>query len=154
MLTVTSAAAGVTLIGLGAAGTTLALWQDSELLNAPAIVSGSLDLTVEGTDSYALPGSWTDLLPGDRRQVAVDVQTSGSAASDVTVAVSNAGGFDIRALRGACPGSPLPETPASLGTWTATDSHLVCLEVSPGASVTEASSQNFTLTFTATQLAS
>src|SRR5690606_29542519 len=68
MLTITSAAAGATLIGLGAAGTTLALWQDSELLSAPTIGSGSLNLTVEGADSYALPGTWTNLLPGDRIQ--------------------------------------------------------------------------------------
>src|SRR5690606_821693 len=53
MLTVTSAVAGATLIGLGAAGTTLALWQDSNPLNAPSIVSGSMDLKVEDADSYA-----------------------------------------------------------------------------------------------------
>jgi hypothetical protein len=154
MLTITSAAAGATLIGLGAAGTTLALWQDSELLSAPTIGSGSLNLTVEGADSYALPGTWTNLLPGDRIQHEVSVETDGTVASDVVMTVANEGDFVIRAAKGSCPGTPLAPTPATLGTWMPDEASAVCIEVSVGPTATQNTAQEFVVTFTATQLAS
>jgi predicted ribosomally synthesized peptide with SipW-like signal peptide len=154
MLTITSAVAGATLIGLGAAGSTLAMWNDSDAFDAPIVLSGSMDITVEGVDSFALAGNWTRMLPGDRITHQVDVATSGSVASTVAVATAASSNFVVRVQRGVCPSAPLPPTPASLGMWAANESIPVCIEVTLAPTASQSAAENLNVTFVATQKAS
>lgn len=65
MLTVTSAVAGATLIGLGAAGSTYALWQTDAPLEGSTVTSGTIELKVNGQPSFNVEDlATTQLLPG------------------------------------------------------------------------------------------
>lgn len=155
MLTVTSTVAGATLIGLGAAGTTLALWVDESPLNAPVINSGTMSLTVEEqTGTYELVGDWNRMLPGDRYEHVVDVETLGSVDSTIVATANASNNFEVRIKKGACNGTALPPTPASLGTWLAGESSLVCVEVTLAPTAVEGASESVVVDFVATQKAS
>jgi hypothetical protein len=161
MLTVASAAAGVTLIGLAAAGTTYALYSDSVLLAPHTITSGSQELTINGTETF-VPASptWNNLLPGDRVTTEVTVTTLGDATSEIVATTTPAGGsLDVRVSKGVCPGAPLAGasstvSPTTLGEWGPDEAGTVCIEVSLSPSAVESETVPFVLTLTATQQAS
>lgn len=161
MLTVTSAAAGVTLIGLAAAGTTYALYSDSALLSPHTITSGSQELLINGTDSYVLASpAWNDLLPGDRVIEEVTVTTLGDATSNIVATTTPANGsLDVRVIKGECPGVALSgssstSSPTNLGEWGPNEAATVCIEVSLSSAASESETLPFVLTLTATQQAS
>lgn len=161
MLTIASAAAGVTLIGLADAGTTYALYSDSVLLSPHTVVSGSQELSINGTDAY-VPASpaWNNLLPGDRVTTEVTVTTLGDATSNIVATTTPAGGsLDVRVIKGGCPAAALggpssTASPTSLGQWGPDEAATVCIEVSLAPSAAESQTVPFTLTLTATQQAS
>lgn len=90
MLTVTSAAAAATLIGLGAAGTTYALWQSEAPINSPTITSGTFDLQVNGTADYAVGDlAMTQLLPGRTIVSPTPLRLKNAGAAPMNVAISS-----------------------------------------------------------------
>lgn len=161
MLTVSSAAAGATLIGLAAAGSTYALYSDSAAISPHTIQSGSQQLTINGTDELVVPSStWTNLLPGDRVTLAVTVTTLGEATSRITAQTSAGNGsLHVRVVKADCSLDPVggPSStvaPTNLGLWGANEAATVCIEVSLSPTAQESQTLPFTLTFTATQQAS
>jgi hypothetical protein len=88
MLGVTSAIAGATLIGLGAAGTTYALWQAEAPLNASTVTSGSLELKVNNQTSFDVADlDMTQLLPGRTivSPTPLLLQNTGTVAMDASI---------------------------------------------------------------------
>src|SRR5690554_3170914 len=148
MLTVTSAVAGATLIGLGAAGTTLALWEDSDPLNASLVKAGSMSLTVENQSGmYQLAGDWKQMLPGDRFTHEVEVATPGTVDTTITATANASSNFTVRVQKGACSSDPLELTLPSLGTWTANESSLVCIEVTLASTAVEGATEDVVVDF-------
>ncbi len=137
MLTITSAVAGATLIGLGAAGSTLALWQDTEALPDAPTSSGYLNLFVNSDVEHQLSSAvWQNMLPGDRVQQPVNVLTEGTVPTDVSVTTTASPDLAVRVLRGDCPvGNTALKAPDSNGTaadvgdWGAGESSIACIEV-------------------------
>lgn len=165
MLTVTSAVAGATLIGLGAAGTTLAMWNDSENFDAAPISSGSLQLYVNNDIVHTLSGTvWEDMLPGDRVQQPITLFNSGTVATDVSVSTTATPDLEVRVLRGDCPvgsaslgtadSTGAPGLGIAVGSWGVNETETACVEVTM-KSVASAASQNtqlpIELRFTAVQ---
>src|SRR5690606_21635536 len=120
-------------------------------LNAPSIVSGSMDLKVEDADSYALAGDWTRMLPGDRITEEVDVALEGTVQATVTASSSNTSNFLVRVVKGSCPETMPPVIPVPLGVWEAKESSPVCVEVTLASSAVQDTTEDFTITFVATQ---
>lgn len=137
MLTITSAVAGATLIGLGAAGSSLALWQDSDTLQAAPISSGSLTLKVNTDVVHQLSSAvWQNMLPGDRVQQPVNLHTVGTVPTDISVTTTASSDLQVRVLRGGCPvGNTSLVTGNSngmarvVGAWDAGESFPACIEV-------------------------
>ena len=144
ILTSTAIIGGCAFLGLTGVGGTYALWDGSSSLSAPPIHAGTMALAVgvAGSESasYTIPsGAWSNLLPGDsvRQQVSVKVNNTPSTLSSnlkIKSSVAVPAAFELRVQKGACTGvltgTPLSTTDVSIGTWTATETSIVCVQVS------------------------
>src|SRR5690554_3177335 len=160
MLTISSAAAGATLIALATSGSTYALYSDSAAITPHIIQSGSHELKVNGTDELLVPSStWTNLLPGDRVTMPVTVTTLGDATSRIVAETTAGNSLHVRVAKSGCSLNPIgglssTTTATNLGNWGPNEAATVCIEVSLSPTAQESESLPFTLTFTATQQAS
>lgn len=138
MLTATSAFAGATLIGLGAAGTTLAVWNGAISMNGPTIASGTSELTVETVDKYTVPNlDLSQLLPGrsvvsapfsveNGGNVSLDISVSPATFESGVAALTDSLTFAISHTCSPTPGNaPLGSAPFTIADG---DSTMVCLE--------------------------
>jgi|GEM_PF-6922712 len=145
ILTTTAIVGGGAFLGLVGIGGTYAFWDEAAQVAAPEVDSGSMELSVglsgSETASYTIPSAaWSTLLPGDsvRQQVSVKVNNSPARLSSALTIKTNAAvpaGFELRVAKGACSGgvltgTPLSTTDVSFGTWTSSETSLVCVQVS------------------------
>lgn len=86
VLIATGVVAGAIALGLAAAGTTTAALSTSQTMPGATITAGSLDLTVNGTDSAEL-GAYS-MVPGAPQARAFTVTNTGTTAADLTTTIA------------------------------------------------------------------
>jgi hypothetical protein len=164
-------AAGAALLGGILVATGLAAGSYA-YLNAQAttptatIKSGNLALTVQygsGTAgaTAALPtAAWSTMLPGDIVGQQFTITSTGTATSNVSVALSAVTAWDIRLAAGPCPtgqigNQPLTTTPVFAGSLAGGASSVVCVQATlpaGAAAGVSGTTAPFTITLTATQV--
>ena len=164
-------AAGAALMGGILVATALAAGSYA-YLNAQAttpavtIKSGNLALTVQygsGTagSTAALPtAAWATMLPGDVVGQQFTIASTGTATSNITVALSATTAWDIRLAAGACPAGqignqPLTTTPVFAGSLAGGASSVVCVQATlpaGAAAGVSGTTAPFTITLNATQV--
>lgn len=132
------------ILGLTGGGSTYAFFTESGEAPSTSVTAGSMDLNIgdvgSESASYTIPSaSWSNLLPGDtvRQQVSVKVTNTPSRVSSalsIRTTAAVPAGFELRVEKGACTaavltGTPLSTADVAIGTWTASETSLVCVQI-------------------------
>lgn len=160
---------GALVLGLAAAGGTLALLSSSQTVPGATVTAGSLDLTVNGASTASLGGR--SVLPGVPQVFPITVANTGTTptALTTTITVTSAAAINDRLKARVTPvadaaacvpglagaqGALSGHTAAELASLTAGGSTVVCLEIALDEATPislSGQSASFTATVTATQ---
>ncbi|MCC6270566.1 MAG: hypothetical protein IT190_04765 [Microbacteriaceae bacterium] len=137
-------------LGLTSTGSTYAFFNGSGTSPSSTVTAGSMALRVGAAGSeaasYTIPSAaWSSLLPGDtvRQQVSVKVTNSPSRVSsglNIRTTAPVPAGFELRVQKGVCTagvltGTPLSTADVGFGTWSASETSPVCVQVTLRADV-------------------
>ena len=158
MLASASAIAGASVIAVCAAGGTYALWNGEQSIPEASVTSGTTGLTVNGQLTAPIDGlAWSKMLPGDVISQQVTVKNTGNVPGVVTASTTGGGPLVVHLKKNACSGtiSGTSSTLSSvtLGTFNASESSIVCVQVTMPANApagAQGANQSFTVTFTTT----
>ncbi len=150
-------AAGILVLALSGVGGSYALWNDTTSVDVGTIDAGTASLTASWASGHS-DSAWANLLPGESVRQPLTLTNTGSSSLELSVVIATAGGFEVRAASGACPGSPLGAAaasgaPQSLGvTLAGSASTTVCLEVRATSAATPGQTLAFTAQFDGKQV--
>jgi hypothetical protein len=144
-----------TALAVGLSGGSYALWSNGSSASAGAIAAGSASLSIT---SSVTPSLWSNLTPGESVRQPFTVTNTGTVPMTLSGSASIvSSAIEVRLASGACPGTALTATqasvsPTSLGTVAAGASVTVCLEARLATSAAPGASSAFTVTITGTQV--
>jgi len=147
--------AATTLVALSFTGGSLARWVDTAAARPGVVTTGSAELDVAADFTAS---NWGNLLVGESVRQPFTVINTGDVPLDLAATGSAAAGYELRAVRGACPvsaigGAALDASPSAFGSALAPGASAhACLEVRLVAGAVAGSTSNVSVAVTGTQV--